>query len=124
VEGMERIALVNPAYDYPVTRSRKLPRWNRIWPPLDLANAAAMLRRDGFEPVLVDANAERLGADEVASRVAGCTKVFVTSASLDRWQCPHVDIRGFVEAVRAGEGLRDGAARDVQACGRLEDDQA
>ncbi|MCX6821052.1 MAG: radical SAM protein [Candidatus Aenigmarchaeota archaeon] len=98
---MERIALVNPAYDYPVTRSRKLPRWNRIWPPLDLANAAAMLRQEGFEPVLVDANAERIDAGEVASRVAGCAKIFITSASLDRWQCPHVDIRGFVETVRA-----------------------
>lgn len=100
---MERIALVNPAYDYPVTRKGKLPRWNRIWPPLDLANAAALLAEQGFEPIIVDANAERLDAAQVASRVSGCGKIFVTSASLDRWQCPHVEIKGFVDTVRAAK---------------------
>ncbi|MFH1623060.1 MAG: radical SAM protein [Candidatus Aenigmatarchaeota archaeon] len=97
---MDRIALVNPAYDYPVTRNKKVFKWNRIWPPLDLANAAALLERDGFEVKIVDANAERLDAEEAAAAVNGYEKVFITSASLDRWQCPHVDIRGFVESTR------------------------
>lgn len=96
-----KIALVNPAYDYPVTRGRKVLKWNRIWPPLDLANAAALLERGGFEVAIVDANADRLGAEEVAARVRGYGKIFITSAALDRWQCPHTDIKEFVGTVRA-----------------------
>lgn len=75
--------------------------YGRTWTPLDLANCAAVLRRDGHDVAIVDANAERLAPDAVGERVRGADKVFVTSTSLDRWQCPHLDLNPFLRAVEA-----------------------
>lgn len=76
---------------------------SRTWPPLSLANCAALLRERGFDVSIIDANAERLKPIEVAQRVrkSGAKKVFITSTSIDRWQCPHIDVRPFVECVKA-----------------------
>ncbi|MGH9662062.1 MAG: hypothetical protein ACRD96_26170, partial [Bryobacteraceae bacterium] len=94
--------LVNP---FQVDRVHKKGRiYNRTWTPLDLATTAAYLERDGIEAAILDANAEQIGPAEVARRAAGFDKVFITSTSLDRWQCPHLDIQPFLRNVRA---LRD-----------------
>ncbi len=87
--------------------------YTRTWTPLDLAYCAAVLRRDGHEVDIVDANAERLAPEAVRERVRGADKVFVTSTSLDRWQCPHLDLTPFVRVV---EAVRQ-AAPEVYAMG-------
>jgi len=86
---------------------------SRVWPPLSLANCAALLRERGFDVTIIDANAERLKPVEVAQRVreSGAKKVFITSTSIDRWQCPHIDLRPFIECVKA---IRD-VCKDIGA---------
>jgi radical SAM superfamily enzyme YgiQ (UPF0313 family) len=103
----DKIILINPSYDYPVTKGKKVFRWNRIWPPLDLANSASLLERQGFDATIIDANADRLTPKEVAQKTKEFDKIFITSASLDRWQCPHIDIRTFLETVEAIKEVKD-----------------
>lgn len=94
-----RVVLVNPGQAQIVNPRGRI--YNRVWPPLDLATTAAWLEQDGIAVSIVDANAERLSPAEVAARVAGADQVFVTSSSLDRWQCPFLDLRPFLQTVDA-----------------------
>ena len=94
-----RVALVRPCWYYPITYPEAT--YNRIWFPLSLANSAALLLKEGIEVKVIDAQAERLGPEEVARRIKGADKVFITSSSLDRWQCPNTDIRPFLDVARA-----------------------
>lgn len=98
-EEKDRIALINPCYDYPITKKRELSIYNRIWPPLSLAYCAAILEENGFYVRIIDANAERLDPEKVAERVCNFDKIFITSSSLDRWQCPHVNIDTIVSTI-------------------------
>lgn len=94
-----KVLLVNP---YQVDLVQKKGRiYTRVWTPLDLAYSAAVLEREGIETRILDANAERLGPEEVARRARGFDKVFITSTSLDRWQCPHLDLLPFLRTVHA-----------------------
>lgn len=92
-----RIVLINP-WQY----SEK-EIISRVWPPLCLANCAALLRERGFDVAIIDANAEKLKPEKVARVVegGGPKKVFITSTPIDRWQCPYIDLRPFVECARA-----------------------
>jgi radical SAM superfamily enzyme YgiQ (UPF0313 family) len=96
----DRIVLINPSYDYPVLKDSKFYYLNKIWPPICLANCAALLEKEGFDVKIVDANAHRLAPTEIANRVKGYGKIFVTSSPLDRWQCPHPNITPFLECVK------------------------
>ena len=106
-----RVLLVNPFQVSLIHQKGRI--YNRTWTPLDLANCGAILEREGFDTAILDANAERLGPDEVARRAAGYDKVFVTSTSLDRWQCPHLDLNPFLQTVQA----LTAAAPDVYVMG-------
>src|SRR3989338_1063194 len=93
-----KVALVNPWYDY----GRKTRfRVNRPWPPLDLAIAASLLEKNNIEVTIIDANALQLSPEQVADKVEGYDKVFITSSPLDRWQCPDLDINSFLLTSRA-----------------------
>jgi len=94
-----RILLVRPRWPYPVGYGEST--YNRIWPPLSLANCAALLTKAGFDVAVVDAHALRLSPGQVARRAEGADGVFVTSSSLDRWQCPNSNLTPVVETVRA-----------------------
>lgn len=94
-----KVALVNPGQTTVVSRRGRI--YNRVWPPLDLATTAGGLLSDGVDVSIVDANAENLTSAEIAVRVRGADMVFVTSSSLDRWQCPVLDLRPFLETVAA-----------------------
>lgn len=86
-----KIALINPCWDYPVTKKGSL--YNRIWPPLDLLNAANLLEKNGFNPVLIDANADRLTPQEIVNKIADFDKIFINMSQLDRWQCPNINLQ-------------------------------
>lgn len=90
--------LINPLW----SRGRKLrgPVYNRVWPPLSLATAAAMMRDVGIEVRIVDANAERVTAERLPSMVQG-DMAFVTSSTLDKWVCPNTELEPFLEVVAA-----------------------
>ena len=67
-------------------------RYNRRWPPVDLLNTAALLRREGFEVSLFDARA--MGGDPALflRQAVRADRVLVTTSPLDRWQCPNLDL--------------------------------
>jgi anaerobic magnesium-protoporphyrin IX monomethyl ester cyclase len=94
-----KVVLINPAQSGVVNPRGRI--YNRVWPPLDLATTAAWLEQDGIAVSIIDANAEQLSPEDVAARVGDADQVFVTSSSLDRWQCPHLDLRPFLAVVRA-----------------------
>ncbi len=93
-----RVTLVNPRW----SGGRKLrgPVYNRFWPPLSLATAAAMIRDAGEEVCIVDANAEGIPPESLASRISGDI-AFVTSSTLDKWVCPNTELEPFLAAVEA-----------------------
>ncbi len=93
------ILLINP--DWTGIRRQKQPQFKRIWQPLDLATAAAMLEEDGFSVQILDNNIEHLSPQAIGQRAAGCDKVFVTSTPYDRWQCPSLDIAFFFRTIEA-----------------------
>ena len=94
-----RVLLVNPSQIGLVHKKGRV--YNRKWPPTDLANCAALLEHAGAEVSIIDANAEDAPPQEVARRSHGFDKAFVTSTSLDRWQCPHLDLTPFLETTHA-----------------------
>lgn len=94
-----RVLFVNPFQLSLVGRKGRV--YNRTWTPIDLANCAALLEVEGAEVSIIDANAEQLTVAEVANRSKGFDKVFVTSTSLDRWQCPYLDLNPFFNTVHA-----------------------
>ena len=95
--------LVNPYQESLVQKKGRI--YTRRWAPLDLATTAAALERAGVTADVVDANALGLSPEEVAARARGYDKVFLTSTSLDRWQCPHLDIRPFLRTAEALRGV-------------------
>lgn len=90
-----KILLIKPRWPYPIGRDFI---YNRIWPPLCLSTCAALLEKDGHEVKILDAHAERLPNNGIGRRIAGFDKVFLTSSTLDRWQCPNIDIQPFLSA--------------------------
>src|SRR3989339_590155 len=92
-----KVLLLKPCWPYPVGDDFI---YNRIWPPLCLANCAALLLREGHTVRIFDAHAERTPADKIKEHVYGFDKIFITSSALDRWQCPNLNIEPFLRAAR------------------------
>lgn len=92
------IILIKPYYPYPYGRGEDT--YNRIWPPLCLANCAALLEKDGHNVKILDAHAQRIKPHNTARHIKGRHKVFITSSELDKWQCPNTDITYFLETIR------------------------
>jgi len=92
-----KILLVNPWHEY---NPEKPKRYSRAWQPLDLAIAGALLEKKGFETKIIDINALQISIKEAINQSGSFDKIFITSASLDRWQCPHIDISSFLLTVK------------------------
>lgn len=99
IQTDQEITLINPCYEYPVVKRGKFVYYNKIWPPIDLANCGALLEKDGFKVKIIDANAERLSHSKVAELCKGSEKIFITSTPIDRWECPHPNIQPFINCV-------------------------
>ncbi|MBU2489629.1 MAG: B12-binding domain-containing radical SAM protein [Proteobacteria bacterium] len=95
------ILLVNPNWTGISRQSQR--QFRRVWPPLSLALAAAMLRERGFSVRILDANALALPLSRLTEEARGADQVFVTSTPYDRWQCPALDVSFFLDACRAVE---------------------
>ncbi|MFH1035133.1 MAG: radical SAM protein [Pseudomonadota bacterium] len=93
--------LINPAW--PGRVSRRGSRHNRAWPPLDLLNCAALLRRQGLSVDLLDLRARPRPWWRVAEAARSAGLVLLTSSPLDRWQCPNLELEHFLALAR---GLR------------------
>ena len=88
----DKILLINPFYEY---KNKRIWRHTRVWPPLDLAVAAALLEEKGFNASILDINALAIPTQKAVKNAKDFDKIFITSGSLDRWQCPHLDIDSF-----------------------------
>ena len=74
---------------------------------MSLANCAALLEREGHKVKILDAHAQRIRPSEVGRFACDFDKIFVTSSSLDKWQCPNIDINPFIETVRYLREMND-----------------
>ena len=92
------ILLVSP--EWKGIGKQKQPQLKRIWQPLDLAIAAALLETEGFRVKILDNNIECLSLQKVGELSAGFEKIFVTSTPYDRWQCPSLNIDFFFNTIR------------------------
>ncbi len=93
----QKILLINPTFEYKKKRAWRNPR---LWPPIDLAIMASILRNNNFKVEILDNNVEGLSNDEISNKCKNFDKVLVTSSSLDRWQCPHLNINPFLGLVK------------------------
>ncbi len=89
-----QIVLVKPCWRYPIAGADHT--YNRRWPPLELLNCAAILEADGHRVRIVDAQAEGLTPQQVASRVGSAEMALISSSALDRWQCPSFELQPVV----------------------------
>ena len=94
-----KVLFVNPFQVRLVGKKGRI--YNRTWTPTDVAYCAAMARDAGLDVTVIDANAEQLSPEQVGERAKGFDRAFITSTSLDRWQCPHLDLEPFFENVAA-----------------------
>jgi len=99
------ILLIKPYWPYPYSKGEFT--YNRVWPPLSLANCAALLEKEGCKVRILDAHAQRIRPDKTVNFIKGYDKIFITSSSLDKWQCPNIDISTFLETVRCIKKLSD-----------------
>lgn len=93
-----KVLLLNPCWDY--NPNKKGPVYNRKFPPLELANIAALLERNNIEVSLHDANLDNLSPDKVAEKAIGFDKILITSSTLDKWICPNINIDIFIQTAK------------------------
>ena len=98
----KKVALVRPSWEFPASRDEHYIH-NRVFAPLSLALTASLLRQQGIPVRIVDAHALRLPPEAVVDLVQDCDKVFVTSSSLDRWECPNTNVEPFLTCCRTLE---------------------
>ena len=92
-----KILLVKPMYPYPFSKGEAT--YNRIWPPLCLANCASLLEKEGHVVKILDCHAQRIKPDNITGYIFGYDKIFVTSSALDKWQCPDINLSPFFAVV-------------------------
>jgi len=76
---------------------------NRRWPPLDLLNCASLLEQNGIKAETLDLPIRPYPLRFINNKIKDSDIVFITSSSLDRWQCPNPEIEGFVSFVNSLE---------------------
>lgn len=74
--------------------------YNRIWFPLSLANCAVLLEKEEHKGKILDAHAQCIKPHKITNYIKGYDKIFITSSSLDKWQCPNIDINPFLESIK------------------------
>lgn len=67
------------------------------WPPLELVYTFRLLQDAGFDVTLLDLNYRKIHDDEVIERSKESDFTFLSTASLDRWQCPTFDVDHLIE---------------------------
>ena len=92
------ILLINPHWQG--IRRQMQPQFKRLWQPLGLALAAALLEKNGFSVQILDNNVDRLSPAAIGRLSKGFDKIFITSTPYDRWQCPSLDIQFFFDTLR------------------------
>ena len=90
MKPIQSILLINP--DWTGINRQKQFQLKRIWPPLDLAIAGAMLEQAGHRVRILDNNVNHLTPEEIGRFSRNFDRIFVTTSPYDRWQCPALNI--------------------------------
>ena len=72
--------------------------YNRTWPPLSSLYVASGLRERGVPAQIVDLQADGRSLDATLAGLGADDLVFLSTADVDRWQCPHVEMQPIDEA--------------------------
>ena len=75
-------------------------RYRRAWPPLDLLNAAAMLRRHDHDVDLLDFRADSSAPSRLPDLTRKTDLIVFQTTPLDRWQCPDLNIDQLPDMVK------------------------
>ena len=94
----DTILLINPHWQG--IKRQLQPQFKRVWQPLDLAIAAALLEKNGFTVQILDNNVDKLSPEAIGRLAERFEKIFITSTPYDRWQCPSLDIQFFFDTAR------------------------
>jgi radical SAM superfamily enzyme YgiQ (UPF0313 family) len=97
-----RVILTRPAWGRLASAAENT--YNRTWPPLSSIYIATALRSKGVDARIVDLPALRQDPTEALAAVGPEDLVFLSTADVDRWQCPNVEmepIDRLAAAVRA-----------------------
>jgi radical SAM superfamily enzyme YgiQ (UPF0313 family) len=101
-----RVLLTRPAWESLTSRSENT--YNRTWPPLSSLYIATALRARGVDASVVDLQTTRLGPEQALAGVGKDDLVFLSTADVDRWQCPNVEM---APIDRAAAALKASGAR-------------
>jgi len=96
-----KILLINVYYDYPIVTEGIFSGVNKIWQPLSLAFSSALLKAEGIDVKLLDANALRIRPEATGGHALGYDMVFVSTSSYERWECPHLNIQSVIETCKS-----------------------
>ncbi len=94
-----RLIFIRPPATGLIDRSKS--RYNRTWPPLDLLNCSAIARQSGVKTVILDLMTQYRSIDEIRKTIAGSDYIFITTAAMDRWQCPVPDLHDEFKFIRS-----------------------
>jgi len=103
-----RVVLTRPSWDALTAASENT--YNRTWPPLSSLYIATGLRAAGVETRIVDLQATRAQPREALRGIGGDDLVLLSTADVDRWQCPNVEMQPIDDTAAA---LRASGARVV-----------
>jgi anaerobic magnesium-protoporphyrin IX monomethyl ester cyclase len=98
-------------------------RYKRAWPPLDLLNTAALLRKHDHDPVLLDLRADPDAGSRLAEQSRRADLVIFQTTPLDRWQCPDLNIEqlpGMVKDLPQDKLVMAGVHGTLDPAGMLE----
>ncbi len=84
-----RVLLINAGWDR-AGKGRR--RYKRAWPPLDLLNTAALLRKYDHDIDVLDLRADPAASRRLADQSQRSDLVIFQTTPLDRWQCPDLNI--------------------------------
>jgi radical SAM superfamily enzyme YgiQ (UPF0313 family) len=102
------VVFLRPAWE--PSRVKRENTYNRVWPPLSALYAATALRERGVSAEIRDLGASGQSVDDACRDLRRDDLVFLSTADVDRWQCPNVAMSPIYEAA---EALRNAGARFV-----------
>lgn len=88
--------LLRPAWRSLTSRAENT--YNRTWPPLSSLYIASGLRERGVSAEIVDLQADGRRVDAALTGLGAADLVLLSTADVDRWQCPNVEMQPIDEA--------------------------
>jgi radical SAM superfamily enzyme YgiQ (UPF0313 family) len=93
------VILTRPAWETLASRSENT--YNRTWPPLSSLYIATALRARGIDAHILDLQALRTPPEAAFAGIGRDDLVFLSTADVDRWQCPNVEMEPIDRAAAA-----------------------